>query len=80
MAFMAMNVVVEDERILDQYRKMPMKNVGDSYTDVSILCDSGTNFRIIPLKDDLGNTRTFNGSCRFGNEGQLQALAMGEMS
>ena len=52
----------------------------DSHTEVSILCDSGANVHMTPWKEDLSNTRTVNGRCTFGNKGQLQPLALGEIT
>lgn len=40
-AFMATNVVVEDEQILDKYRGVSLFTLANSYMDVSIHCDSG---------------------------------------
>lgn len=40
---MAMGVVVEDERILYRYRRVSIFPLVDSHTEVSILCDSGSN-------------------------------------
>ena len=51
----------------------------DSHTEVSIFCDSEANVYMTPWGKDLGNTRTVNRRCTFGNKGQLQALAMGQM-
>ncbi|CAM9872319.1 unnamed protein product, partial [Sphacelaria rigidula] len=69
-----MNVVVEDERVISMCAST------NSDTEVSILCDSGANVHMTPWKQDLRKTRTVNRSCTFGNKGQLQALAMGEIS
>ena len=76
---MAMNVVVEDERIFEKYREVSMFTSADSHTEVSILCDLGANVHMTPWTKDLRNTRTVNRRCTIGNKGQLQALAMGEM-
>ena len=75
---MAMNVVVEDERILKKYPELSMFTSADGHTEVSISL-TRANVHMTPWKEDLRNTRTVNRRCTFGNKGQLQALAMGEM-
>ena len=56
-----------------------MSAPADSHTEASIICDSEANVHMTPWKTDLRNTRTVNRRCTFGNKGQLQALAMGQM-
>ena len=50
-----------------------------SDTEISIIWDSGANVHMTLWKHDLANTRMVDRSCTFGNKGQLQALAMGEI-
>ena len=69
---MAMNVVVEDERILEKYREVSMFTPADSHTEVSIFCDSGANIPMTPLEEDLRNTRTANRRCTFGTKGNCR--------
>ena len=75
---MAMNVVVEDERILKKYPELSMFTSADGHTEVSISL-TRANVHMTPWKEDLRNTRTVNRRCTFGNKGQLQALPMGEI-
>ena len=69
-----MNVVMENESCEEISTFTSAKSCTES-----ILCDSGANVHMTPWVKDLQNTRTINRSCTFGNKGQLQGSALGEM-
>lgn len=52
-AFMTMNVVVEDGRILHKYQEVFLFTSADGHTEVSILLDSGTNVHMTHLKENI---------------------------
>ena len=79
-AFMAMKAVRSRRRANCRkiFSKYPCSR-RPTVTAVSTICDTGANVYMTPCQEDLRNTRTVNRRCTFGNKGQLQALAMGEM-
>lgn len=77
--FMAMNVIVEDKRVVDMYigryscLRWPTYRFGFS-------CDTGANVHRTGSKDDIRSTRAVDQSCTSGNKGELKAMAMSEIS
>lgn len=77
--FTAMNVVLEDKRVIGRCKEVSMYTSADSRTDVLILYDSRANLFMISFISNLNNMRSINRSCTFGNKAQLRAPVSGGM-
>ena len=71
---MTISVVVADERVISMCAST------NSREEVPMLCDSEANVHMTPWKKDIRGTCTVNRSYTLRNKGELQALAMGEIS